>query len=670
VLPAAGALEVATLVKPSVRFSRPVDAVAAELVRVRDGQGAPVNETVSVDVLLSASGRTLTLAPGMALADSSAYEIRIPADTVGSSGISLAGNQPDGSFVAGFETVDTTPPSAPGPGTVTVGIPVDGVATVDGGPGAAEPGTTVVVENETTGETTAVTANADGSYTVNINAEETDSVSIGYLDAAGNFTALGALPFQDPDGTTVVPLSGGMVMSTDGSGAFVEVPAGAVMPGTRVRIRGAAGQATGTLNPLGGVELTLSMDALAGLNLRLPAPPGLPEGRRVFVMKRVAGGSQLTQVATVTNGVMVNGSDRLIGATDSGVYDFIDCTGECVVGRLLPSTTIPAFAAVRVNESTGVSTTITEGELAFLARPGADYIVQFLNGSGAEVYSFEFPGANFADFDTIFVPGPGASGAFAVDRVIPRSGTLGVDVNVSILASFSAELSGNRGVESCDRLAAGREQNCFCLYEEQTFIDEGDAPCEEGLAFDVGTVNAANERSVRGLRLVPKTLLKFATRYGLDLNGIRSASDAVVSHSDGAFNFETHVPRNGGTLSFASLAPVSREIRDIEEVEPGRVVVTHGELGIGGGLPTVSLVDWSNVNAPEVSGTHTELSPGAPRNIALFENGEFATVFTTVSLTEFSRLALFDSNNFGEGGTVDKKIFIPSNSSTTFDFDF
>ena len=82
--------------------------------------------------------------------------------------------------------VDTTPPPPPDLSKIAVSGVTNGQVTITGTPGSVEARARVKVVNVTTGAMATVTANADGSFTILLTAQEGSSLAITVTDAAGN----------------------------------------------------------------------------------------------------------------------------------------------------------------------------------------------------------------------------------------------------------------------------------------------------------------------------------------------------------------------------------------------------------------------------------------------------------------------------------------------------
>ncbi|MEO0812338.1 MAG: hypothetical protein AAFY60_05700, partial [Myxococcota bacterium] len=388
---------------------------------------------------------------------------------------------------------------------------------------------------------------------------------------------------------------------------------------------------------LGAVNLELSQPALAGLNLRLPAPAGLPEGRRVFVMRRVPGGSELTQVATNLSGVMFNGSEDLEGATGPGLYDFVDCPGNCVVGRLLSSRSIPEFEEIVVRTSSAAVSRITRGaDPVFVVPSGGTFEVDYLNGY---VYD-QFGPANFADFATVFVPGP--SGPFSVASVRPEPASTDVLVKSVISVRFTDTLQVDDLLTVCDdvdTIEVGAGESCLCVSE----TDGLSRRCIDG---QIQAIDRGDGRA-EGVRFIPSTMLRFGRRYRIDLNRVLGDTNTRPEHALSDFEFTTVDPELLGTASLPVSRAQSRPIRDIRELEGRQVAITHGDTNAASSLrlPTVSVADWGEGVSPSFE-SYADSEVGVPRTIATLGGNEFVTTFIPFSLTASSRLAVFDASSF------------------------
>lgn len=170
--------------------------------------------------------------------------------------------------------LDTIPPALPDISKISIGEIVDGVATVTGAPGAAEPGSTITITNLTTGESVTVTVAEDGSFTADIALSAGDAISIQVQDRAGNVsveevTISTALPergagYVPPDPVALAPEIEGDGLSLFSSTAFLYSGANAIQkdvePGTidEKRVAVVRGRVTNRGGaPLAGVTVSI-----------------------------------------------------------------------------------------------------------------------------------------------------------------------------------------------------------------------------------------------------------------------------------------------------------------------------------------------------------------------------------------------------------------------------
>jgi PKD repeat protein len=85
---------------------------------------------------------------------------------------------------------DTTPPAPVDLSKVTVSAVTNGQVTITGTPGSVEAGAQVRVVNVTTGTIATVTASTDGSFTLQLTAQEGHALALTVTDAAGNVSAV------------------------------------------------------------------------------------------------------------------------------------------------------------------------------------------------------------------------------------------------------------------------------------------------------------------------------------------------------------------------------------------------------------------------------------------------------------------------------------------------
>lgn len=103
---------------------------------------------------------------------------------------------------------DTTPPPLANVGNITLSGVTNGQVTLTGSAGSVEGGSQVKVTNTRTNQQVTVTANADGSFTLQIGAQVDDSLQIVVTDSANNSSLPATLqvePPLPPDPATVAP---------------------------------------------------------------------------------------------------------------------------------------------------------------------------------------------------------------------------------------------------------------------------------------------------------------------------------------------------------------------------------------------------------------------------------------------------------------------------------
>ncbi|AXQ29222.1 hypothetical protein D0B54_11210 [Solimonas sp. K1W22B-7] len=159
---------------------------------------------------ISANGVANAVACTHAAGGSTCTLAQLPADgtaAVAASVADMAGNRSETATVT--FTVDTVPPPLPNDSGIAMSPSVGGNTTVTGGAGAVEGGINVVVTNVRTGQRFTVRANADGSFSLVVQAAPDDVLKIVSEDAAGNRsgqlerTVAGVSPPPDP--STVAP---------------------------------------------------------------------------------------------------------------------------------------------------------------------------------------------------------------------------------------------------------------------------------------------------------------------------------------------------------------------------------------------------------------------------------------------------------------------------------
>jgi|HubBroStandDraft_3_1064219.scaffolds.fasta_scaffold00489_4 RHS repeat-associated protein len=171
-------------------------------------------------------------------------------------------------------TLDTLPPSSVDTTKVGIASAGGGQVTVAGGAGSTEAGAAITVTNSRTGQTTQVTAAADGSFSASLAAQPGDSLTLVPTDAAGNRGAPVTVsvpgqappPGTPPDPASVAPpLDPGVATAFAAATSFLYaganpvqfgVAAGAIDPRRAAVVRGRVLNPDGT--PLAGVRVTVA----------------------------------------------------------------------------------------------------------------------------------------------------------------------------------------------------------------------------------------------------------------------------------------------------------------------------------------------------------------------------------------------------------------------------
>lgn len=192
-------------------------------------------------------------------------------DTVGTYVIQLIVH--DGTVDSDPDTVtvtvpDTIPPPPANLGQITQSPVTNGQVTLSGSAGSVEGGAQVTVTNSRTNQFVTVTATATGSFTLQISAQNGDSLSILVTDSAGNTSTPGTVtitPPLPPDPATVAPaLNRTVVTTVVDSTAFLYtgatpiqtgVAAGTIDAKRAALIRGTV--LTSDNTPLSGVTITV-----------------------------------------------------------------------------------------------------------------------------------------------------------------------------------------------------------------------------------------------------------------------------------------------------------------------------------------------------------------------------------------------------------------------------
>ena len=278
-----------------------------------------------------------------------------------------------------------TPPLRPPAGQISATIPdAAGFSTVSATQGTVQPDWIVVIKNQTTGALTAVLPEADGSFSVRVPAAASDKLVLLLQDTAGNQTEAPLSRFRNPDGSVAVGTDGGVVEGPEG--VSIEIPAGALPPGTVIKVDKATPvdfpqPAPAGFPFMGGLKVAMSASAQQPLELSIPAPPGARPDDQVIVAKYVSWpkgqGWMMMDQAFLENGNYTTnpsavathrppGVAKLLlqalpppiptpGLLDPGEFAFLRVNGDCV-----------SYVSVQVGLQTEVAMYLANSPFVFL----------------------------------------------------------------------------------------------------------------------------------------------------------------------------------------------------------------------------------------------------------------------------------------------------------------
>src|SRR5262249_54285950 len=154
-----------------------------------------------------------------------------------------------------FTGLNTAPPPAPPAGSIQASLPdATGFTTVTGTQGSAGVHDTVTILNLTTGTSTPVLVDANGSFSVKVAAKVTDKLQIVITSANGSQTvaAIGGYRQTNADGSVSAAVSpaGGLIEGP--AGTAVEVPKDAFPDGAII-----------TINKVDEAQFPVQLDAQA-----------------------------------------------------------------------------------------------------------------------------------------------------------------------------------------------------------------------------------------------------------------------------------------------------------------------------------------------------------------------------------------------------------------------
>ena len=283
--PANGAVDVPQGIQPTVRFSKAIDSItAAAAVQLLQG-GGPV--AVDLDVQ---GGVLLRVTPRATLLPGTVYELR-----VGTGVRDLQGNPLDAPASATFTTRRIIQSNDLDFSRVFLVEPdANGEAHVTGRAGAVPAGTLVFVENlSALANTPSVTAGADGSFSLSLQAALTHRLVLHVLITGGNEVVTELTPFRTAD-LKGAYVGAQAVTFTTGDGVTVEVPEGAFAGPTRVRLEPQPLTPPASPIPSGMAAVYNFQLDFAGaeakkpLQISIPKPAGAPDAvDGVYLLNRM-----------------------------------------------------------------------------------------------------------------------------------------------------------------------------------------------------------------------------------------------------------------------------------------------------------------------------------------------------------------------------------------------
>ncbi|MFA7059874.1 MAG: Ig-like domain-containing protein [Pedobacter sp.] len=324
----------ATNVQPNtslvVTFSKSLNqsTVTTSTLVLKDSDG----NTISGVMTFSIDARIVTLSPSQLLISEKSYTLTLSNSIKDVQGYSLGSD-----FVSGFTVRKTTPPPMPAAGSITATFPdADGFITITATQGSAEPGNTVLLINDATGEIVSVTAQSNGSFTGRVRAQLGDEIKVVLMDHSGNQTVVSYITYKSDDGKYLVTAKGGTVEGEAGS--QLEIPEGALFGPTVLKVTAVQEANLPSPVPEQGKYLAAfnidsgGVDFQKEVHLSIPVPDGFDTNTPVFVTRPSelvnADGSvekvyEIVDSTKVINGRITTASPPFSGIVAVGTYVFI-----------------------------------------------------------------------------------------------------------------------------------------------------------------------------------------------------------------------------------------------------------------------------------------------------------------------------------------------------------
>ena len=380
--PVNGALNVQPIDPVVVTFSKAMDknSVTETTFTVTD----PANTALPGVITWNAEATTATYYPRAAFAQETVFTLTITATVKDLQGYPLGRN-----VVSTFTIRRTTAPAMPPAGSITGAFPdADGFIAITGTQGSADPGATVLLINDTTGEVTGSKSQTNGSFSGKVRGQVGDEIKVVLMDASGNQTTISDLTFKSQDGSYLVSRKGGTVAGEGGS--ILDIPEGALIGPAILKVT--ALPEANLPNPLpeqgkylGAVNIdTGGINFQKEVHLSIPVPVGFDPKTPVFV----------TRPRTIYHA----------DDTMEQVYEIIDST-KIVNGRI--TTASPPFEGI-----------IGFGSYIFTGFPTLD--IGIISGYAYQEMN-DLPGYQAAPEGVMENPGKDATGnpVYRYDRPVP-----------------------------------------------------------------------------------------------------------------------------------------------------------------------------------------------------------------------------------------------------------
>ncbi len=601
-VPEDSAAGVATGINLAISFSQAMDAATIDASSIGlFAEGAPVPGAVS----LLADGVTAVFRPDAPLAGETQHTLVVGGGVQDAFGQPLLGDEPDGSQLIEFVTVDRTPPAPPA-GEISVGLPDAGSSAISGGPGSAEPGTVVTAVNVGTGATTSVVAGPDGRFALSIAAELPDQIELVFTDGAGNELRFDPGPFRGEDGTVVLGSQGGLVEGPDG--LLLDVPAGVIPDGTPIRAdRFDETQLAVPLPPqlditfLGGLRVEMG-DVVASdeIHVSIPIPAGidLAEDAQIFLLEeRVILGELryvLANKARVAGDRIETASPPFRGVRESGRY-------------VLGNPKLPIAYETPITQGLDTNGTIAIEANGFWGIGGSD--TQPIFAVPVDVpFSYSVYDAAVGNLITTIPADPVPVPSNEVVPLPLCEASQGDDERVEVVGlhpapnAFISYPIYTRIDVVFDRAIDSEiiEEN-FRLIRLNAATEEIGILAALGQGLDLGssverdTSSPLVDPSSRRITFRPKRRLQYGARYFIDLSGVRGLCGAGAP-DPGFYVFSTFSPQAlGGTIP----QPLD-VVNDVAVLSREYVAVANGGPNENQGRGVV-LVDVSDPEFPVVN---------------------------------------------------------------------